>query len=100
MYLLRPASATQATQSRPTTGLENRPTTGDKSRPATGLKSRPTSTKSLDKSDSISIQTKTGDTEELISEEDPPKGCWHFFTKGVGGRVHPKNIILSFKGTP
>ena len=27
----------------------------------------------------------TGDTEELISEEDPPKGCWHSFTNCVGG---------------
>ena len=44
---------------------------------------------SPDKSDTISIQTSktsvTGDNEELITEEDPPKGCWHSFTKGVGG---------------
>jgi hypothetical protein len=44
---------------------------------------------SPDKSDTISIQTSkasvTGDTEDLIKEEDPPKGCWHSFTKGVGG---------------
>ena len=45
---------------------------------------------SPDKSDTISVQTNskisvTGDTEDLITEEEPPKGCWHSFTKGVGG---------------
>ena len=44
-----------------------------------------------DASDTISIHTVktsiTGDTEELISEEDPPKGCWHSFTHCVGGTI-------------
>ena len=43
------------------------------------------------KSDSISIhtiKTTSGDSEELITEDDPPKGCWHSFTKGVGGMIH------------
>ena len=57
-------------------------------RPQSGSQQMPTA-ESPDKSDTISIQTSktsvTGDTEDLIKEEDPPKGCWHSFTKGVGG---------------
>ena len=57
-------------------------------RPQSGSQQMPKA-ESPDKSDTISIQTSktsvTGDTEDLIKEEDPPKGCWHSFTKGVGG---------------
>ena len=57
-------------------------------RPQTGTVPKTTSP---DRSDTISILTSktsvTGDTEELIKEEDPPKGCWHSFTKGVGGKI-------------
>ena len=28
----------------------------------------------------------TGDTEALmVDDADPPKGCWHSFTSGIGG---------------
>ena len=51
-----------------------------------------TANDTAEKADTVSIHTTktlsnsvTGDSEQLISEEDPPKGCWHSFTKGVGG---------------
>ena len=57
-------------------------------------------TESPDKSDTISIQTSkasvTGDTEDLIKEEDPPKGCWHSFTKGVGGIFNNVSSVVEF----
>ena len=33
----------------------------------------------------------TGDTEALITEEEPPKGCWDSFTRGIGGKILKKN---------
>ena len=59
---------------------------------------------SPDKSDTISIQTSktsvTGDTEDLIKEEDPPKGCWHSFTKGVGGNYTANFSPIKSAGDP
>ena len=47
---------------------------------------------------SVSKTSLTGDTETLINEEDPPKGCWHSFTRGVGGKGVSINHVDSEEG--
>ena len=39
------------------------------------------------KDDTSSVKNSvTGDTEALmVDDADPPKGCWHSFTSGIGG---------------
>lgn len=94
----RPASGGGAPSSRPASGAPC--ADNPSSRPASGAdkpSSRPASSGStnawpnagphppLEDAVSVKSASATGDSEMLIKEEEPPKGCWYSFTNCVGG---------------